>query len=71
MPVAKKQQVKKSNAAPPRKHKWYKGALAIIAGIVLICVMLFYIIGGTMAGDKIGMERYLQDKYGQEFKVTT
>lgn len=70
MPIAKKQQIKKGNAVSPRKHKWYKGVLVILAGLALISVVLFYIVGGSMAGEKTGMERYLQDKYSQEFKVT-
>ena len=70
MPVAKNQQTKKSSAVSPKKHRWYKGVLVIVAGLALISVVLFYIIGGSMAGDKAGMERYLQDKYGQEFEVT-
>ncbi len=70
MPVAKKQQVKNSKVALPKKHKWYKGALVIVAGLALVSVVLFYIIGGSVAGDKTGMERYLQDKYGQKFEVT-
>jgi len=70
MPIAKKQQVKKGNTASPKKHKWYKGVIVIVAGLALIGVVLFYIIGGSTAGEKTGMERYLQDKYSQEFKVT-
>ena len=70
MPVAKKQQTKKGNLVSPRKHRWYKGVLVIIAGLALISVVLFYIIGGSMAGDKTGMEMYLRDRYGQEFEVT-
>jgi hypothetical protein len=70
MPVAKTQQVKKGNVASPKNHKWYKGVLVVLAGLALISIGLFYIIGGSMAGDKTGMERYLRDKYGQEFKVT-
>jgi len=73
MPVARNQQGQRSkntNAASPKKHRWYKGVLVIVAGLALISVVLFYIIGGSMAGDKTSMERYLRDKYGQEFKVT-
>jgi len=69
MPIAKKQQVKKGNTASPKKHKWYKGVIVIVAGLALIGVVLFYIIGGSTAGEKTGMERYLKDKYGQDFKV--
>lgn len=70
MPIAKGQQVKKGNVASPGKHKWYKGVLVILAGLALIGVVLFYIVGGSMAGEKTGMERYLQNKYDQEFNVT-
>lgn len=70
MPVAKTQQVKKGNTVSPKKHRWYKGVLVILAGLALISIVLFYIVGGSMAGERMGMERYLQEKYGQEFKVS-
>lgn len=70
MPIAKEQQVKNSNTTSPGKHKWYKGVIVIVAGLALIGVVLFYIVGGSVASDKTGMERYLQDKYSQAFQVT-
>lgn len=69
MPITKEQQIKNSNTVRPRKHKWYKGILVIVAGLALIGA-LFYIVWGNRITDRISMERYLQDKYGQEFKVT-
>jgi hypothetical protein len=69
MPIAKKQQVKKGNAASPGKHKWYKGVLVILAGLALMSAVLFYIIVGGEANDRADLEGYLKDKYGQDFKV--
>ena len=59
------------NEIPPsKKHKWYKRIFIITAGLALISVALFYIVGGSMTTDETNMEKYLQDKYGQEFDVT-
>jgi len=69
MPVAGKQQVKSTNAAAPKTHRWYKGVLIIIAGLALIGIVPFLIFWGGVASDTAGMEKYLQNKYGQEFKV--
>jgi len=69
MPVAIKQQVQNSNMVPPKKHKSYKRALVIGAGLALIIVIPFLIFWGGVAIDTAGMGKYLQDKYGQEFKV--
>jgi len=40
-----------------------------IVGVALICVALFFIIGGIMGNDKVDIEQYLEQKYGTEFTV--
>lgn len=72
MPISKssQRQEKQIKGTPSsKKHKWRK-ILFITAGLALISVALFYIARGTMTADETNMEKYLQDKYGQEFKVT-
>lgn len=41
----------------------------IFAGVVLIGVALFFIVGGVMRGDKAEFEQYLENKYNQKFTV--
>jgi hypothetical protein len=69
MPVTTEQQVQNSNMVPPKKHKSYKGVFVIGAGLALIIIVPFLIFWGGVWGDTGGMGKYLQDKYGQEFKV--
>lgn len=70
MPVARKQRVQKPNNIPSSKGRiWYKAVL-IATGIILIGIVPFLLFWNGAMNDGAGMEKYLEDKYGQEFKVT-
>lgn len=46
-----------------------RNALVIGLGLVVIGAITFFILGTNMTSEKTKMEKYLNDKYGQEFVV--
>lgn len=62
------QQARNTNTSSKR-HGWRRNALIIGLGLAVIGVAVFFILGGNMAGERVKMEKYLNDKYGQEFVV--
>lgn len=62
------QQAQNTNASSKR-HGWRRNTLIIGLIVAVIGVAAFFILGGNMIGERIKMEKYLNDKYGQEFVV--
>lgn len=64
-----RRQTKNANTASSGSRGWHKKVLIIGVGLAVIGVALFFSMGDSMASERMRMEEYLNDKYGQEFVV--